>query len=374
MSRDFSNVKRIVVKVGTNLLSTDNGIDELRIEVIVEQIARLTKMGYQVILVTSGAIGMGAKELGIVHPVVAIDLRQALASVGQPILMSSYRSHFKKHSLNCSQVLLTRPLLDKRKTYVNLRNSIFTLLDLGIIPILNENDSVSTAEIGNAFGDNDRMSALVASKLDADLLVILTDIEGLYSANPKENPDATLISEVNELTSSLMDAAGGAGSVFSTGGMKTKLLAAKIAGIAGCDCIIASGYDNEILYKIVKEDNVGTLIHASERKSQKTRWMINSSIKGTIIVDDGAIKALRAHKSLLPAGIVEVLGSFEAGDVVELCDKSKVAFAKASPYYDSTDIIAISGHNSCDIEGLLGKGRKDVIFRPEDLVFLDESE
>ncbi|MBK5200150.1 MAG: glutamate 5-kinase [Spirochaetaceae bacterium] len=373
MSRDFSKVKRIVVKVGTNLLSCDDGIDEYRIEIIVQQIAELTKKGYQVILVTSGAIGMGAKELGIVHPVVAIALRQALASVGQPILMSSYRAHFKKQSLNCSQVLLTRPLLDKRKTYVNLRNSIFTLLDLGIIPILNENDSVSTAEIGNAFGDNDRMSALVASKLDADLLIILTDIEGLYTANPKNDPAAILISEVYEVTKDLMNVAGGAGSAFSTGGMKTKLLAAKIAGIAGCQSVIATGYDNEILLKILREEKVGTLIHATERKSQKTRWMINSSVNGKILIDDGAFRALKAHKSLLPAGIIEIEGSFQAGDVVELCDKNGVAFAKASPYYDSTDIIAISGHNSSDIEVLLGKGRKDVIFRPEDLVFLDES-
>lgn len=373
MSRDFSKVKRIVVKVGTNLLSSEEGIDEYRIEVIVQQISELIKKGYQVILVTSGAIGMGAKELGIVHPVVAIDLRQALASVGQPVLMSSYRNYFKKYSLNCSQVLLTRPLLDKRKTYVNLRNSIFTLLDLGIIPILNENDSVSTAEIGNAFGDNDRMSALVASKLDADLLIILTDIEGLYTANPKTDSNATLINEVTELTKELMDAAGGAGSVFSTGGMKTKLLAAKIAGIAGCQSVIATGYDNEILLKILNGENVGTLIHSTERKSQKTRWMINSSVNGKILIDNGAIYALKNHKSLLPAGIVEVEGSFHAGDVIELCNDKGIAFAKASPYYDSTDIIAISGHNSSEIEGLLGKGRKDVILRPEDLVFLDES-
>jgi glutamate 5-kinase len=373
MYRDFSSVKRIVVKVGTNLLSTQDGIDEDRIEIIVSQIAELTEMGYQVILVTSGAIGMGAKELGITHPVKAIAFRQALASVGQPVLMSSYRHYFKKHGLICSQVLLTRTLLDKRTTYVNLRNSIFTLLELGIIPILNENDSVSTAEIGSAFGDNDRMSALVGSKIDAHLLIILTDIDGLYTANPKVDSEAKLISEVEELSDDIMNAAGGAGSAFSTGGMKTKLLAAKIASIAGCDSVIASGYDGEILKKILRGDRVGTRIKAAERKSQRTRWIVNSTVNGSISVDDGAKKALEHHKSLLPAGILEVSGAFKAGDVIEVLNKKGVAFAKAVPYYDSTDIIAISGHNSCDIEGLLGKGRKDVIFRPEDLVFLDES-
>ncbi|MGH4038928.1 MAG: glutamate 5-kinase [Sphaerochaeta sp.] len=374
MSRDFSNVKRIVVKVGTNLLSTEHGIDEERIEIIVTQIASLTKMGYQVILVTSGAIGMGAKELGITHPVKAIAFRQALASVGQPVLMSTYREYFKKQNLVCSQVLLTRTLLDKRATYVNLRNSIFTLLELGIIPVLNENDSVSTAEIGNAFGDNDRMSALVASKVDAQLLVILTDIDGLYTANPKEDCNAKLIGEVENLSDDIMQAAGGAGSAFSTGGMKTKLLAAKIAAIAGCDSVIASGYDSDILIKILKGDSVGTRIRASKRISQKNRWIVNSSSHGSIMIDAGAERALIHHKSLLPAGIIEVNGAFCAGDVIEVLNKKGVAFAKAVPYYDSTDIIAISGHNSSDIEGLLGKGRKDVIFRPEDLVFLNESE
>lgn len=373
MSRDLSKVKRIVVKVGTNLLSSENGIDENKIEDIVFQVAELKSRGYQVILVSSGAIGMGAKELGIIHPVKAIAYRQALASIGQPILMSAYRKYFNKHSIVCSQVLLTRTLLDNRKTYVNLRNSIFTLFDLGIIPILNENDSVSTAEIGSAFGDNDRMSALVGSKIDADLLVILTDIDGLYTANPKEDKNATLISELDCVDESIMDCAGGAGSAFSTGGMKTKLLASRIASIAGCISVIASGYEKNSLLRVVEGENIGTFIHPSKRKSQKTRWITNSRVNGSIKVDDGAKKALEHHKSLLPAGIVEVNGAFSVGDVIEIQSQKGVAFAKAVPYYDSTDIISISGHNSNDIEALLGPGKKVVIFRPEDLVFLNES-
>ncbi|MCY1152506.1 MAG: glutamate 5-kinase [Sphaerochaetaceae bacterium] len=373
MSRDFSNTKRIVVKVGTNLLSSETKIDENRIEDIVKQIAKLRNMGYQVVLVTSGAIGMGAKELKIKHSVKDIAMRQALASIGQPVLMSSYRKFFKKHNIVCSQVLITRKELDNRKTYVNLRNSIFTLLDLGIVPILNENDSISTAEIGSAFGDNDRMSALVASKIDAQLLIILTDIDGLYNDNPNKNPSAKLIKEISQINDKIMNYAKGAGSTFSTGGMKTKLLAAKIASIAGCNCVIASGMEDNPLIRIVDNEDIGTFIHSKEKKSQRARWIINSTTNGSIRIDAGAKNALENHKSLLPSGIIEIEGVFEAGDVIEICDEKGLAFAKAVPYYDSTDILAISGHNSCDIENLLGPGKKAVIFRPEDLVFIYES-
>ncbi|MGD1821698.1 MAG: glutamate 5-kinase [Pleomorphochaeta sp.] len=372
MSRDFSNVKRIVIKVGTNLLSSKTKIDENRIKIIVNQISKLKDDGYQIVLVTSGAIGMGAKELNIKQSVKDIALRQALASIGQPVLMSTYRKYFKEKDIICSQVLITRKELDNRKTYVNLRNSIFSLLDLGIVPILNENDSISTAEIGSAFGDNDRMSALVASKIDAQLLVILTDIDGLYNDNPNNNSNAKLIHELDTIDDKIMSYAKGAGSTFATGGMKTKLLAAKIAAIAGCDCVIASGKDNLALNKIIENKDFGTLIHSKERKSQKTRWIINSTTSGSILVDDGAIKALKNKKSLLPRGILEIKGAFEAGDVIEIRNKKDIVFAKAVPYYDSTDILAISGHNSSEIEDLLGPGKKTVIFRPEDIVFINE--
>lgn len=373
MSRDFSNIKRVVIKVGTNLLSSETKIDEKRIKIIVDQIAELKKRGYQVVLVTSGAIGMGAKELHIKQSVKDIAMRQALASIGQPILMSTYRKYFKEEDIVCSQVLITRKELDKRKTYVNLRNSIFTLLDLGIVPILNENDSISTAEIGSAFGDNDRMSALVASKIDAELLVILTDIKGLYDDNPNTNENAKFIDEIDTIDDKIMGYAKGAGSTFATGGMRTKLLAAKIAAIAGCGCVIASGMDDKALLKIINNEDFGTFIHSKEKKSQRARWIINSSTNGTILIDDGAKRALEHNKSLLPSGIIELTGVFEAGDVIEICDKNGLAFAKAVPYYDSTDIVAISGHNSSDIENLLGPGKKTVIFRPEDLVFINES-
>ncbi|WP_320130579.1 glutamate 5-kinase [uncultured Sphaerochaeta sp.] len=374
MTRDFSHVQRVVVKVGTNLLSTSEGIDEQCIEDIVKQIAALMKNKFQVLLVSSGAIGMGAKELHLKDAVKQVAMRQACASIGQPILMSSYRKAFKKHGLVCSQILLTRKDLNNRHTYVNLRNSISTLLELGVVPIFNENDVVSTAEIGSAFGDNDRMSAMVASKVDADLLVILTDISGVYTADPKKNPDAKLLSEIELLDEEIFSYAGGAGSTFSTGGMKTKLLAAKIASVGGCGSIIASGYEKDSLVRLLEGENFGSYIHPLKRLGQRERWILNNSHLGSILVDDGAKKALYAHKSLLPKGIVKVSGVFGEGDVVQVCTQDGAPFAKAVPYYNSTDIALLAGHNSTDIEAILGSGHKDVIFRPEDLVFLDNAE
>lgn len=372
--RDFSSFRRVVVKVGTNLLSTEDGIDNARIDDLCAQIADLRDKGYQVLLVTSGAIGLGAKEIKHRNRVVHIPMRQACAAIGQPILMEHYREAFRKHSIICSQVLLTRNDLNNRKTYNNLRSSVSTLLALGIVPIFNENDVISTAEIGSAFGDNDRMSAMVASKIDADLLILLTDIDGLYTGNPKTDPDAVLLKEIEKIDSKVMGYAKGAGSTFSTGGMKTKLLAAQIASLAYCGTCIASGYEKNILSRIMAGEDVGSYIHPGRKLNQRERWIINNSHVGAIRVDDGAKAALFAHRSLLPSGIVGVEGVWNVGDVVAVCDKDGVIFAKAVPYYDSTSTALLMGHRSQDIGSILGEGKKDCIFRPEDLVFTGDAE
>jgi len=369
MSRDFSAMRRIVVKVGTNLLTNKTGIDTDRIEQVVSDIHALREKGLQVLLVTSGAIGLGAKELGYKSAVKQIALRQACASIGQPILMYHYREAFKRHGIVCSQVLITRGEMNDRRTFVNLKNSVATLLDLKVIPVFNENDTVSTAEIGSAFGDNDRMSALVASKIDADLLIILTDIDGLYTGDPKKNEGATIIHDIERLDDTILAYAGSAGSIFSTGGMKTKLLAARIASHAGCGSIIASGYEPNVLQRILSGENLGTFFHPDKRLSQRARWILNSSPMGTIHIDDGAVRALRGHKSLLPSGIIGVEGVFHAGDVVMIN-----TIAKAVPYYNSTEIVELEGCQSSDIPASLRKGRADVVFRPEDIVFLDHEE
>ncbi|MFA5570269.1 MAG: glutamate 5-kinase [Sphaerochaetaceae bacterium] len=366
MRRGIHNVRRIVVKVGTNLLSSADGIDRLRIDAIVEDIAALREKGVDLILVSSGAIGLGAKELKKKAPIKQVALRQACASIGQPILMSHYRDSFKKHDLICSQVLITRSELSDRKTFVNLRNSVDALFDLHVIPVFNENDAVSTAEIGSAFGDNDRMSALVASKIDADLLIILTDIDGLYDKKPTKGNKGQLLKEVETIDETIMSYAGTAGSSFATGGMKTKLLAAKIASTAGCATIIASGYEKDILQRLYSGEPLGTYIHAHKQLNQRSRWIVHSSAKGCIRIDEGAVKALRNHKSLLPSGVLGVEGVFHAGDVVMIND-----VAKAVPYYDSATISAVAGLQSKDITIEREKGKIDVLFRPEDIVFLD---
>lgn len=367
MGRDFKEVKRVVVKVGTNLLSNKEGIDIKRIADVAENIATLKEMGIQVLLVSSGAIGLGAKELLRQSAVTQVSMRQACASIGQPLLMSYYREAFKKHNTICSQLLITRADLNERKTFVNLKNAVDTLLELNVLPIFNENDSISTAEIGSAFGDNDRMSAYVASKIDADLLIILTDIDGLFTSDPKKGNGAKLISEVEKVDNKILSYAKSTkGSVFATGGMKTKLFAAKIASTAGCATVIANGKEKNILQRIINGEEVGTYIHGKKAINQRSRWILNSSAKGTIWVDEGAVKALRNHKSLLPSGVINVSGIFNAGDVVNIND-----VAKAVPYYNSTEILAMVGLQSKDIPSKVRHGKKDMIFRPEDIVFLD---
>lgn len=370
MARDFSFVRTVVLKVGTNLLSGPDGINESYIDTVTVQIAALKKRGLEVLLVTSGAIGMGARELRLKGPVKKIETRQACASIGQPILMSSYRRSFQKHGLICSQILLTRWDLDARRTYVNLRNSVETLLKLGVIPVFNENDTVSTAEIGTAFGDNDRMSAMVASKIDAELLVIMTDIPGVYTADPRKDKTAVLMSEIEHLDEKVMAMAGGAGTTYSTGGMKTKLLAAQIASRGGCGSLIVSGYEDDVLLRVLDGEELGTYIHPDKRISQRARWILNNSHAGTITVDRGAEKALRSHKSLLPSGMVGVTGVFHEGDVVNVLDVNGEAFAKAVPYFNSTELTRLVGCSSGDIQKKVGSGKKEMVFRPDDIVFL----
>lgn len=372
--RDFSKAKRIVIKVGTNLLTTSEGVNNERIRDIVDQVARIREMGHQVILVSSGAVWLGAKALKHNSPVVHIAMRQACASIGQPILMASYQEEFSRHNLICSQVLITRSVLSNRTSYKNLRSTVSTLLALGVVPIFNENDVVSTAEIGNVFGDNDRMSALVASKIDADLLILLTDIDGLYTGNPKKEKNAKMIKDIPQLTDEIFSFAKGAGNIFSTGGMKTKLLAAQIAQKGGCGTIIASGYEDNALVRIIEGEELGSYVFPEERIAQRERWILNTPARGKIFVDEGAKDALLMHKSLLPTGIKHIDGVFDKGDVVSVEVEGEKAFMKAITNFNSTDLTLLQGHKSSDIESLVGKGKKDVVFRPEDSAVIEDEQ
>ncbi|MFW6207739.1 MAG: glutamate 5-kinase [Spirochaetota bacterium] len=366
--RNFSTTKRIVIKIGTNLITTENALDTEYMDTISHQIAELVENDYQVLLVSSGAIGMGATELGFATRVTDVRMRQACAAIGQPLLMHQYRESFVPHNIRIAQVLITREVLNNRKSYLNLRNSVEELLDLHVVPIFNENDSISTDEIGNAFGDNDRLSAMVASKVDADLLVILSDIEALFDDDPKGGREVHRIPVVEQVDDEILSYAGSPGSRFSTGGMLTKLKAASIAASAGCRTVLAHGRQPRILQRILVGEDIGTLFLAQEKLSARTRWILNSSPKGKIVVDEGALAALRRHKSLLPSGIKSVEGIFNEGDVVLINE-----VAKAVPAYNSSEIESLMGKHTRAVTELYGSARRDEIARPEDIVFVVEA-
>jgi len=373
--RNFENAKRIVVKIGTNILTKDAGVDAAYVRKVAGQVDSLLRDGRQIVIVSSGAIGMGAGQLsghqGSRKPHLAggarnVKMRQACAAIGQPLLMAEYRKSFMRYGVTVAQVLLTTDVLNHRKTYLNLRNSIETLLKLSVVPILNENDSVSTDEIGSAFGDNDKLSALVASKIDADLLIMLSDIDALYYKNPRKYADAKPIPTVFEITDEIVRNAGGKGSVHSTGGMKTKIEAAMIASNAGCRIVLADGRLKNVIGRIIAGEKIGTIFMPKRKLSNRARWILNSRAAGTIFIDAGAMQAVRSRKSLLPSGVLGVEGTFETGAVVMLNDS-----ARAVTSIGSSQLKSLAGKHSTEIKKLLGPKHRDVVAIPEDIVVVD---
>ena len=364
--RNFSTAKRIAIKIGTNTLSKDGEVDSGYIRSLVSEVNELVKGGREVVIITSGAIGMGAGKLKLAEKVSGIQMRQACAAIGQPLLMTEYRKAFDKFGITCGQVLLTAEVLNHRQTYLNLKNAIETLLKLGTVPVLNENDCISTDEIGTAFGDNDKLSALVASKLDADVLIILSDIDALYDKDPKKFDDAKPIKAVYEITPEILKSAGAKGSTFATGGMKSKIEAAKIAANAGCRIVLADGRIKKVVTKIIEGKDIGTVFMPKRKLDNRLRWLLNSAATGTITIDSGAIEAIKKKKSLLPKGVKAVTGSFNAGDVVMLNTD-----AKAVSNFSSEDLKKIAGKHSSEVKNILGEGQKDVVATPENIVFLD---
>jgi glutamate 5-kinase len=364
--RDFTGVRRIVIKIGTNTLTRNNRIDTVYVNNFAGQVYSLYSSGKQIVIITSGAIGMGAGQLLLKKEVKKVKMQQACAAIGQPLLMHEYHEAFSIYNIKVAQVLLTTDVLNHRTTYVNLRNSIETLLHLGVIPILNENDSISTEEIGTAFGDNDRLSALVASKLDAGLLIMLTDIDALYDMDPRKYPDAKPIPVVHEITPEIEQSAGGSGSVFSKGGMKTKLDAARIILTTGCSMVLVHGREKNIITRVAAGEEIGTLILPQQRLSNRVRWILHSKPAGMITIDKGAMKALEQNKSLLPRGIVKVDGVFLAGSVVLLNKR-----AKAVTSMSSNELHRLAGKHSTEIRKILGPDRQDVVALAEDIVFLE---
>jgi glutamate 5-kinase len=351
--KKLDKVKRIVVKVGTSILTKKDGnVDINYIRRLAKQLARLRRKGKELILVSSGAIGCGRRELGIKGKIRDIKLRQATASVGQSLLMHEYHIAFRKYSQKVGQILITYQSFFDRKTYLNLKSSIDRLLGLGVIPVINENDPLATDEIGTTFGDNDKLCALVASKVDAELLVMLTDIDGLYTEDPRKNKKAKIVKTVSKITKEIETYGSQTTTLVSRGGMKTKIDAAKIALDAGCSMIIANGREKKVMDKIIEGKDIGTIFLSKDKIASKKRWIMHAPAKGKIIVDEGAKKAMTKGKNLLPAGILDVKGSFELEDIVEVVCGNK-AFAKGMVDYSSEDLKKVKGKKSSEIKKIV---------------------
>ncbi|MGB8216959.1 MAG: glutamate 5-kinase [Candidatus Methanoperedens sp.] len=364
----FKEIKRIVLKIGTSSLSREDGSFNRQLtEDIAAQVAKLRDLGKTVIIVSSGAIGIGCEELKMKERPREIPLRQAAAAVGQNILMQEWMAAFNKHDLKVAQILLTYEAFSNRMTYLNLRNSISALLDAGVVPIINENDPICVHEIEATFGDNDKLSAMVASKVEAELLILLSDIDGLYDKNPKKNEDAKLISTIEKITPEIESYGGSPTSMKGVGGMRTKIEAAKITSIAGCHMVIANSAIQDVVMKIMNGEDIGTLFLARDGKyKNRTRWIILSKTSGKLIVDKGAGEAVRKKRGLLPSGIIEVDGVFERGDIVEIESEGTV-FAKGITDYSSSELNKIKGKHSDMIEKILGMRNYDEAVRKSNI-------
>jgi len=368
----LKSVKRVVIKIGSRVLTDDDGgLDQGVIGRICSDIALLRQGGTQVIIVSSGAIAAGRSELGLTEKPRTIPQKQAAAAIGQTRLMRAYEEALAPHALKAAQLLLTSEDLGSRQRFLNARATIDTLLGFGIIPVINENDTVVVDEI--KFGDNDNLSALVTNVAESDLLVILTDVDGLYSADPGENPDARLIPLVQGITRELERAAGGSASTVGTGGMATKVAAAKKAGKNGVPTILVAGKRQGILSAAMGGEEVGTLFLPQGSGLNRRKHWIAYTLKpaGRVTVDDGARNVLlKQGKSLLPSGVVGVDGRFERGACVRICGLDGSEFARGLSDYSSGEIARLAGHNSSEIEALLGYRYADVIVHRDNLVVL----
>jgi glutamate 5-kinase len=369
----FSTSRRIVIKVGSAVLtSSDQGLDQNRIERLASDISSVMTQGREVILVSSGAIAAGLAKLGLKKKKgMPLSLKQAAAAIGQSGLMWMYEKTFSTHGKKVAQVLLTREDLSNRTRFLNARNTLQTLLDYGVVPIINENDTVSVDEI--KFGDNDNLSSMVVHLTDADLLVILSDIDGLYTADPKIDTSAELIPLVEKITTEVERWAGDAHTSVGTGGMRSKIITAKKVGSFGVPMVIVNGKMNGILQALFEGSEVGTLfLPKSDKQDSRKHWIAYTVCStGKVMVDDGGVEALvNKGKSLLPGGVVRVEGGFKVGDCVTCVDRTGNAFARGLVKYSSGDLDRIKGLKTAQIEAVLGHKDYDEAIHRDDLVIL----
>ncbi len=367
--------RRIVVKAGTGALTGPSGLDSEVMADVVRQVCQVRDAGGEALLVTSGAIAAGRSVLGQSRGDLGPDIssRQVFAAVGQGRLMHTYQEMFASHGAQIAQILLTTADLSNRQSYLNVGNTLQRLLELGVVPVLNENDVVAVDEIGEVFGDNDRLSALVANLVDADLLLVLTDTGGLYSADPKTDPDATLIAEVDQVDAAIEALAGEELQPWARGGMATKLEAAKLVTASGIPMVMCHGRAENAVLRAARGEPVGTYFKPAEGKMEaRKRWMLSGiSQRGKIIVDAGAAGALLDnHRSLLPAGIKSVEGDFDRGESVYVVDSEGNRIACGISNYAARDIAKIQGLRSDRIEETLGYHYGQEVVHRNNLVLL----
>lgn len=371
LKRNFERFKRIVIKVGTSSLTDKTGqLNLAKIEKLVREVADVHNEGREVLLVTSGAIGAGLKRLGLKTRPRTIPEKQACAAVGQGLLLQIYEKLFAENGIAVGQVLLTRDDLSDRCRFLNARNTLLTLLKYRVLPVINENDTVAVDEI--RFGDNDTLSALVTNLVDAEMLLILSDVDGLYTADPHSSPEARLIPEVTAITPELQALATGTVSRTGTGGMVTKFQAAQIVGRAGAVMVIAAADAENIIRRVIAGEDVGTVFWPTERLEGRKRWILfGATTKGRIYVDEGAARALcKDGKSLLPSGVTRVEGDFEAGHPVSIIDHTGSEIARGLANYSAAEVDRIKGVKTGRIAALIGAQPFDEVVHRNNLVLM----
>jgi glutamate 5-kinase len=364
----LKGTQRVVIKVGTTSITKGGpGASSEFMDSIARQVKSLRDKNIEVLIVTSGAIGIGLSTMNARSRSREIPIRQAAASIGQSVLMQKWNDSFQKFGIPVAQILLTYDFYSDREKYLNLRNAIQTLLEFGAVPIFNENDAICVKEIDAMFGDNDTLSAKVSIKMDADLLIILSDVAGLYDKNPKIFKDSKLIATVTAITEDIKASAGDTTSKVGTGGMRTKITAAEICHETGCNMIIAGSDVDNVIEKIIAGEEIGTIFIAEKKERRKSSWIRHSYASGSREVDEGAKNALSKHVSLLAIGIKAVTGRFDRGDVVNITCNGKTV-AKGIPDYNSDDISKIKGMKSDRMEEILGHKNYDNVIRSENIV------
>ena len=364
----LNNSKIIVIKIGSSLLVDNNKkIRKKWLSSFAKDIQKLKNKNQKIVIVSSGAIALGCKKMNFNKKSIKLDKSQAIASIGQIELMNLFSKTFVKYKLNISQILLTLEDTEERRRSLNAKRTFENLFDLGFIPIVNENDTIATTEI--KYGDNDRLAARVSQITNADTLILLSDVDGLYTKNPKVFKDAKLIKKVNDLKKDLKEINIRGINEYGSGGMQTKIEAAKICQLAGCNMVIANGLYANPISRIIEKNNCTWFNPKVSKLAARKKWIISSvAPKGVIIIDDGAKKAIRSGKSLLAAGIKKISGNFNKGDHINILDKKNIECARGLSSFTSGEIIKIIGRHSNEIEKLLGYVAKSEVIHKDDMV------